>query len=181
MKTKRQHLDIREYQRLSLSCLNYLKQVLNPSWTIGTYMAFGMEVDTRPLFEMYSSLAIPKMEGKGIMHFYRAASIDDLSPNSLGILEPTTCLEEVTQVDVMIVPVVAYHREGYRLGMGGGYYDRYLTSHPCFTIGLAYTFQQCDTFDIKSHDVKLDMIITEKGVTVFNENYHFANQENAFR
>lgn len=68
------------------------------------------------------------------------------------------------EVDVFICPGVAFDKEGNRLGRGGGYYDRLLAGTNRFKIGLAYSCQIVDKLVQMSHDVPMDMVITEKSL-----------------
>lgn len=67
--------------------------------------------------------------------------------------------------DLVIVPVVGFDRRGYRLGYGGGYYDKFLASNKCGKIiGLAYSFSETERIPNEAHDIKMDVIITEKEI-----------------
>lgn len=70
----------------------------------------------------------------------------------------------IEDIELVIVPGVAYDREGNRVGRGKGYYDRMLTSTKATKIGMAYDFQVVDSIDAEPHDVKVDLIITDKAV-----------------
>jgi 5-formyltetrahydrofolate cyclo-ligase len=79
---------------------------------------------------------------------------------------PTAAGAEVVP-DVVLVPCVGYTREGFRLGYGGGYYDRWLAEHPHVTaIGVAWSFSElgADMLQPQAHDVPLALIVTERGV-----------------
>lgn len=66
------------------------------------------------------------------------------------------------QYDLIIVPIVGFDKDNYRLGLGGGWYDRFLADQPrAQTIGLAYTLCEVDILPHESHDISLDKIITE--------------------
>ncbi len=70
-----------------------------------------------------------------------------------------------SQFDVIIVPIVVFDRELNRLGFGGGWYDRFLALQvKAQKIGLAYDFQQTDHIETRSHDIALDLIVTNSGV-----------------
>lgn len=70
----------------------------------------------------------------------------------------------VSDIELIIVPGVAYDRAGNRVGRGKGYYDRLLADSKAMKIGLAYDFQLVDEIDAETHDVKVDVVITDKGV-----------------
>ena len=70
--------------------------------------------------------------------------------------------------DVLIVPLVAFDKNKFRLGYGGGYYDRYITKilkkKKILTIGLAFSFQKLKKIPINKFDQKLDYILTDKDI-----------------
>ncbi len=70
----------------------------------------------------------------------------------------------ISDIELIVVPGVAYDRQGNRVGRGKGYYDRLLASTKATKIGMAYDFQLIDEIDAESHDVKMDIIITDKSV-----------------
>jgi 5-formyltetrahydrofolate cyclo-ligase len=86
-----------------------------------------------------------------------------------SIPEPTLYPETLCTPDIVFVPLVAYDKNGYRLGYGGGYYDRTLAklSEKTITIGLGYGWQKHEPLPHESHDVILRFILTEKGLTEF--------------
>ena len=78
---------------------------------------------------------------------------------------------EVKKIDIVLVPVVAFSRDGNRLGYGGGFYDKWFSKNPgTIKIGLAYSFQQFDDFITEGHDIKLDFVISETNLFNF-KNY----------
>lgn len=88
---------------------------------------------------------------------------------SYGIKEPDTsyCTKVSTSnIDVIIVPAVAYDKNYYRLGYGGGFYDRFLPTirKDAIFIGLAFDFQICDAIPKEEHDIQLNYVITESRI-----------------
>lgn len=71
---------------------------------------------------------------------------------------------DMSQIDMVVVPAVAYDRKGNRVGRGKGYYDRLLNNTRAIKIGVAYDFQLIDEIDADSHDVAVDYVITERGI-----------------
>ena len=83
------------------------------------------------------------------------------------MLEPAKLLPKTP--DVMLIPILAFDKKKYRLGYGKGFYDRYLNkflkqSKNILTVGVAFSFQRHHKLPINRNDVKLDFIITEKGI-----------------
>jgi len=93
----------------------------------------------------------------------------EVSIGTYGIREPKSeFIRPINSqdIDIVIVPAVAYDTNGYRLGYGGGYYDRFLDSlrDDCITIGIAFEIQIFDEVPKEDHDAQLDYIITEKRI-----------------
>jgi 5-formyltetrahydrofolate cyclo-ligase len=91
--------------------------------------------------------------------------IEDLHKGAYGILEPNVVGEaDSDEIDVILVPGLAFDREGGRMGFGKGYYDRLLEKSTAVKIGLCYDFQLFDKIPKEKHDVPMDYIITEKEI-----------------
>ena len=138
------------------------------------YVSISTEVDTRALIEQAladgKQVAVPYcIENSREMHFYIIRSLNDLAPRTFGVPEP---MPERTQRlvrfedSLCILPGLAFDRLGYRLGYGGGYYDRFLSQQygdgP--TMGIAY---QCCIHPRLRHgrfDVPCKVLVTEEGV-----------------
>ena len=100
------------------------------------------------------------------MDFYIWSFNDPLIINEKGIPEPYKKLK--VYPDVMIVPLVAFDKNKFRLGYGGGYYDRYINSiskiKKIFKIGFAFSFQEILKLPVDKYDQKLDAILTDKKI-----------------
>jgi 5-formyltetrahydrofolate cyclo-ligase len=136
---------------------------------VALYAALDNEIPTRALFEALRSLSIvrllPRFEGQAIV-WGRAEDWDALTAGRFGILEPVDrCAEVLTQNDVVLLPGVAFDRNGWRLGRGGGHYDRAFrpaTESP-WLVGVGYSFQWLDEVPHDSRDRRVDAIVTENG------------------
>lgn len=134
------------------------------------YAPFRGEIDLVPLFDRLYLLgkktAFPKCKNGGEMRFY-ICEYASLSKQAYGILEPTSSCEELTDLTgaVCIIPCLAASVDGYRLGYGGGYYDRFLEKSDIKKIVAVYDrFLLKSSEDIReTHDIPADIIITEKG------------------
>jgi 5-formyltetrahydrofolate cyclo-ligase len=133
---------------------------------VGAYHAFGSEVRTDMIIERARSLgkkvALPSVEGDSLA-FYELSSGKYLVKGRFGIMEPLP-YGPVDSIDLLVVPGIAFDRQGYRLGYGKGYYDKFLAKERTTTIGLGYSFQLLDSLPKGRHDMKLDAIATEGGV-----------------
>lgn len=135
---------------------------------IGSFVSFGNEISTRELIDWCLSrgkrVAVPRVEGKEI-RFYRISSREELIPGLWGIPEPVPDKKRIEVPGFMVVPGLAFDRKGFRLGYGGGYYDRYLTNHPdLITAGAGYEVQLIDKVPGEPHDLPVDYIVTENNV-----------------
>jgi 5-formyltetrahydrofolate cyclo-ligase len=140
------------------------------SWFV--YVSFLSEVETYSLLRMLLAegkhVCVPCVDRSSlVMSASRLTSIEhDLAPGCFGIPEPAAgCLRPVESrtIDVVIVPGAAFAVDGFRLGYGGGYYDRFLKNCPAVTIGLAFDMQVVDRVPHDAQrDVPLDYIVTEK-------------------
>ena len=139
--------------------------------TIFCYAGTEEEINTRPVLERILSdgkrLGVPRCIGKGIMEVRMVTHLEQLKPGMYGILEPeeSCALIRPEEIDLAFVPCLSCSRDGRRLGYGGGYYDRYLETHPGHkTIALAYEFQILHELPAEPYDKSVDMIVTEKRV-----------------
>ena len=109
------------------------------------------------------TVAFPFCYRGGIMQARVVHSLDELSPAMLGIPAPPETARVIApeELDLVIVPALAYDQNGYRLGYGGGYYDRYLHDIPAFTVGLARECLIADALPTEPHDIAVKCVITE--------------------
>lgn len=92
-------------------------------------------------------------------------SLDVLKKGAYGIYEPKEIISvPISAIDIALIPGIAFSKAGDRLGFGKGYYDRFLEEFAGVKIGIGYDFQVCDTIPVSAHDIKMDMIITEKRI-----------------
>ncbi|HEX9652998.1 MAG TPA: 5-formyltetrahydrofolate cyclo-ligase [bacterium] len=98
------------------------------------------------------------------------SGFEDLRPGAFGILEPTPEKMHpvsLAQIDVILVPGVAFDLSGNRIGYGGGYYDDFLRQAKVLKIALCYHFQIVESIPTRVEDERVDILITEKGVHEF--------------
>jgi len=136
------------------------------------YFSFRQEPDLSLLFKspaLQKQWGFPRCLDKSLTwHWWQTPQI--LIPNKYSILEPlsTSPLIESEQVDLLIVPTVACDRLGYRLGYGGGYYDRLLSNsnwQKIPTIGITFEFAYLDKLPVETWDMTLNNVCTEKTIS----------------
>lgn len=154
---------------------NLSNQLINSSiWdcadTIGITMAQGFEWDTRKIIEIAWSqnktICVPKCSPKDKrLTFYQLDSYDQLEVVYYNLLEPKSEVSvevEKIAINLLIVPGIVFDKEGYRIGFGGGYYDRFLSDFPNETISLSSTIQLVDHIPSESFDIPVHHLITDK-------------------
>ncbi|KIL44402.1 5-formyltetrahydrofolate cyclo-ligase [Jeotgalibacillus soli] len=144
-----------------------LKQWQDSS-TIGITVSRFPEVDTRRIIERCweekKKVAVPRCIPKSRqMIFYELTSFGQLEETFFGLLEPTTTLTPVLSqdIDFLVVPGLLYERNGYRLGFGGGYYDRFLEKYEGKTVSLCFEEQLTDHLPIEHYDLPVKTLIGE--------------------
>lgn len=134
---------------------------------IATYLSFPHEFQTQGLIEQAlrdgKKVLIPKTYSKGRMDFV-IYDLQQLVKTSFGLLEPQGNLEVVdaSQIDLIHVPGLAFTMEGYRIGYGGGYYDRYLEQFTGHTLSTVYHYQVQD-FIPENHDIPVQEVLIDEG------------------
>lgn len=133
---------------------------------IATYLSFPHEFQTQELIEQAlrdgKKVLIPKTYPKGRMDFV-VYDPQQLVKTSFGLLEPQENLEVVdaSQIDLIHVPGLAFTTEGYRIGYGGGYYDRYLEHFSGHTLSTVYHYQVQD-FIPENHDIPVEEVLIDE-------------------
>ena len=160
---KRRMMSAEERTTQSALILSQLEKmtVFQEAKTVLLYYPKNNEVDILPLFKRYKRdkvLLLPVTHRRG-MTANPYEGNDKMHRGKVGIPEPTTPPYE-GEIDLIIVPAVAFDKQGNRLGRGGGYYDRFLKkqSHATF-IGVGYDFQLVDEVPVRQHDQKMHRII----------------------
>ena len=148
-----------------IQCLRSLSAYQEAS-VIATYLSFLHEVDTSILIDAAQAdgkqIVIPKTYPKGRMDFV-AYDPQKLKQTSFGLLEPEDGCQAIdkSEIDLIHVPGVAFQKDGYRLGYGGGYYDRYLVDYDGATVSTIYACQEVD-FTTASHDIPVKEVLVDE-------------------
>ena len=143
------------------------------SKNILAYVSFNNEADTNLLIiellkNKEKTVLVPFVEkGNPMLQISELKNIKDLEPKTFGILEPKEDKIkkfDAKNVDLVLVPGIAFDKNGHRIGYGHGYYDRLLgkLGKKAAKIGLCYELQLIDKIPEEKHDVPMDIIVTEK-------------------
>lgn len=137
--------------------------------SIFIYISFDNEVHTNDIivdaFDKNKRVFVPHIENN-IMNLIEIYKDTRYTANEYGIIEPIIDNKEFFQgsIDLTIIPLIGFDRNKSRLGRGGGYYDKFLSINNSKKIAIAYSIQEMDKLPVENHDIKLDMIITEKEI-----------------
>jgi 5-formyltetrahydrofolate cyclo-ligase len=146
-----------------------------PGAVVAGFSSIRSEINPVPLLRRFAEagaiLALPAIVGRGQPLRFRAFRFgEELTRGQWGIREPKPEAPEV-RPDIVIVPLAAFDRRGYRLGYGAGYYDLTLNGlraeKTIKAVGLAFAAQEIDQVPALSHDARLDLVLTEHEVIEF--------------
>jgi 5-formyltetrahydrofolate cyclo-ligase len=136
------------------------------------YVSFRTEVDTLGQLEdilcMGKKLALPLVDSKQkTLTLYEIKDISDLEPGYMDIPEPKVAEDrkvDLKDIDIIVLPGTGFDIKGNRLGYGGGYYDKLLSSadKKIPTVALAFEEQVVEEIPAEPHDIKMDIIITDE-------------------
>ncbi|GGC91774.1 5-formyltetrahydrofolate cyclo-ligase [Thalassobacillus devorans] len=118
-------------------------------------------------WELGKIVAVPKCDPRPHhLHFYKLDDFNQLETVFYGLQEPNPDLCEPIKksaIDLIIVPGLLFDIRGYRIGYGGGYYDRYLSDYQGKTVALASNAQLVEALPYEAYDIPVDHLITEDG------------------
>ena len=145
-----------------ISC-NEIKKAEN----IFCYISVNDEVDTEKiikyLFDAGKTVTVPLCVEKGKMIAVKINSFDDLKEGMYKIPEPKSHKEfDRNKLDLIIVPALAFDKAGYRLGYGGGFYDRFMADSKAFKLGICRSELYVESLPHSEYDIKVDKVITER-------------------
>ena len=157
-------------EQLAELALNYAP--VTAARNIALFLSVDGELNTRPLiarlWHLKKAVYLPVLHpfSPGNLLFLRYSPDTPLLPNKLRIPEPPLDIRQLItldQLNLMLVPLVAFDQHGQRLGMGGGFYDRTLQNwrqHGFLPVGLAHDCQQVDSLPVAEWDVPLPAVMT---------------------
>lgn len=144
------------------------------------FASFRSEVSTLPqieeAFKMGKRIILPKVDNiNNRLRLFEIHNTGEIKPGFMGIPEPDVSLErerDINDVDLVIMPGVAFDTDGNRLGYGAGYYDKLLSGlkKDIPLIAIAYEEQIVDSLPVESHDVRVHIIVTDKRIIKVNPN-----------
>lgn len=150
---------------LSLPVIEHLRPLLRDAATVMLYYPLPDEVDIRMLIgELVGqgrTILLPRVTGDATMELRRYSGEGDLCKGAFGIMEPVgEVFTDYDNIDVAVIPAMAYDADGHRLGRGRGYYDRFLAAVPSiYKIGVCFDFQRVPEVPVDTFDVSVDIVV----------------------
>ncbi|MCR2845291.1 5-formyltetrahydrofolate cyclo-ligase [Heyndrickxia coagulans] len=140
--------------------------------TVGVTVSQHFEWDTKRIIEtgwaQGKTICVPKCVPKEKeLVFYRLDDFAQLEKSFFNLLEPKpeeTAKIEKQAIDLLIVPGLVFDKKGFRIGFGGGYYDRFLAGFPNQTVSLVHSYQLKEHVPSESYDIPVRQIVTETGM-----------------
>lgn len=173
MRRRRQALEPLSQRAAAEAATNHLTHL--PAWPgarrIALYLANDGEVDTGPLAarcrDSGKQLFLPVIDQRNLLQFAEWVDGVELLPNRYGIPEPpdSSARCPAAELDILVLPLVAWDRGGGRLGMGGGFYDRALAGiDGPVLVGLAHALQEVPQVPRDDWDITLDFVVTDSAL-----------------
>lgn len=149
--------------------------VLQDASVVAGYVPLSREADITPvlasILESGHTLALPRCGEAPCMTFHGVKDLSELVPGAYGILEPRADAPVILPeaFSLVLVPLEGIDGEGHRLGKGCGYYDHLLTKTHCLSVGIALSWQECDSVPVEACDQPLDAVADAEGIRIFSE------------
>lgn len=170
MKEERKKLNASDKEKYDTSIFKFLihSDEYKKAHVLFIYVSYNNEADTHSIIchalKDNKIVCVPKVISREYgMKAVQIKCFQDLKPGAYGILEPeSNCCMDAKNIDLVVLPGLAFDSEGGRLGYGAGFYDRFLCNlrDDVMLIGLAYKFQIVEKVPMDSHDYRIEKIIT---------------------
>jgi 5-formyltetrahydrofolate cyclo-ligase len=156
--------DFQTLEKMSLAVIERFQtlEIFKSARAVGAYMPLADEVDVTPLFQaLEKTFYIPAFDEA--LGMYRMARLTaELKKGHFGIPEPAVPdFAGENEIDLILVPGVAFDRAGRRIGRGGGFYDRILPQYRAARAGICFDFQCLEPLPAEKHDVQMNWLGTE--------------------
>ena len=175
MREKRRALTDAEVRQKSAAIENYVLSldIIKNADAVCTFLSAFKEPDTTGIIRCLSrwgkKIIVPVTDIENTtLDLSYIDNLTDLKKGAYGISEPVKIRNaKIRDIDALIIPGLAFGKNGARMGFGKGYYDRLLKNTDAVKIALCYEFQLLDKIPEEPHDIQMDMIITEDKIYAF--------------
>lgn len=178
MKKKLNEMKVEQFEALckKIQARLYEEQVWKKANTIGLTVSRNREIDTENIisyaWNVGKRVAVPKScPGTSQLDFYVIDTFSQLEKGYVGLLEPNVTSSkriEKDSIDLLIVPGLVFDKMGFRIGYGGGYYDRFLQAFANETLALTLESQLIERIPHDSYDIPVNRLVTEKRTLSFS-------------
>ena len=175
MKHRRASIDSASRERAALALAQ--KLALSEAWgasqTIANFMSFGSEISTEAIDKLAREqgkiVVYPRVAHDCELTFHHWSPGEIRERSAFGTREPCAQAPTISHaaIDMTLVPLLACDARGFRLGYGGGFYDRFLASSATRRVGIGFHWQLINQVPNEAHDQKLQAFASEHGITVF--------------
>ncbi len=172
---RRDNLAVDFRREASLSICKHIQdwEIFKDAQVIQTYLPMRSEVDLTPLLEEHplKQWVIPRILPEGRMAF-QSYDPERLVRHPFGMLEPAPDLPTVApgSIGLALVPGLAFDRHGWRLGYGGGFFDRFLSQFKGVSLGVTFNVLFLDSLPHDTHDIPIKYVVTEMRLIVVGQN-----------
>lgn len=133
--------------------------------SVGMILSMPHEINTYPIIDRlkYAGVDVygPACDyAEKVMHFYKMAHSKDRTTDEKDIPVPNNTTDKNNELSLLVVPGLVFKDTGYRIGYGGGYYDKFLSTFKGDTVSIIFDKQLVDDIPIESHDIPVDVLIT---------------------
>jgi 5-formyltetrahydrofolate cyclo-ligase len=161
------HPELKQHKEAAILNAFFADEYWQQAQTIGLIRSLPIEFNTEPIFAQAAlagkQLAVPHSEKEAGLLFHKVTPQTQYITSSFGVEEPSAQepLIEKKALDLLIVPGVVFTTKGYRIGFGGGFYDRYLTDYDGHTCSLVFSEQIQEQWQPASFDLAIEKIFFE--------------------
>ncbi|MGM0123892.1 5-formyltetrahydrofolate cyclo-ligase [Enterococcus sp. AZ194] len=157
LKKKREQVILSEF---------FTSELWQSAHSVAAIISLGFEFETSEIFlrgwQEGKRMASPKSFPKGKMVFYETTPETDYTISTFGVKEPIPeTVVSPQELDLIIVPGLVFSKSGYRIGFGGGYYDRYLANYSGQTCSLVFSEQFQEDWSVDSYDMPVNHLFTD--------------------
>ena len=167
MKSRKSAFTLEEKKQKSLMILDKLKNIdeFKRSGTVMLYWSMDDEVHTHDFISEHASakrIILPSVNGDDLVLKEYRGDHDLVKGEGFGIPEPGgSVFDKPEEIDLIVVPGVAFDRKNNRMGRGKGYYDKFLQSTKAYKVGICFDFQLLEEVPTDEHDILMDSVISE--------------------
>lgn len=167
IRSQKATFSLEDKKQKSLKVLDRLEGIeeFKSSNTVMLYWSMDDEVNTHDFILKHAEgkrIILPSVNGDDLELKEYMGNDNLVAGEGFGILEPAGCVfDKPEEIDLIVVPGVAFDKKNNRMGRGRGYYDKFLESSKAYKVGICFDFQLLEEVPTDEHDILMDSVITE--------------------